>query len=206
VEGSGNGYQGKRFLTARQKRSRLKHVDKIFSQWLLWLMVLFPGSLGAQAVRNAVIAPHSQDLVILEGDKLVKFKPDRFLQARYTVLYFGAGWCPDCRRFSPALVSAYDRQAPDARRFEVLLLSRDKSAEAMLRFMRTEKMSWPALTFEQLVNAQDLEKFYSGHGIPCLTVIDPKGTVVLQSKSDQDAKELLQQLEQLLNKPAPTGA
>jgi nucleoredoxin len=169
-------------------------------------VVLLPGSLGAQSAPNVVIAPHARDLVILEGDKLVKFKPDRFLQTGYTVLYFGAGWCPDCRRFSPALVSAYDRQAPDARRFEVLLLSRDKSAEAMLRFMRTEKMSWPALAFEQLGNAQNLEKFYSSHGIPCLTVIDPKGTVVLQSKNDQDAKEILQQLEQLLNKPARTGA
>jgi thiol-disulfide isomerase/thioredoxin len=159
--------------------------------------------LSAQALQNAVVAPHAQNLVVLNGPNLVPFKPDRFLQAHYLVLYFGAGWCPDCRHFSPHLVAAYDRQSPDARQFEVLLLSRDKTAEDMVKFMRTEKMRWPALAFENVASSQDLERFYSGHGIPCLTVIDIKGKVVLQSKSDQDAKEVLQQLEDLLNnKPA----
>ena len=149
-----------------------------------------------------VLAPHAHDLVVLEGNKLVPFESTEFLRARYTVLYFGAGWCPDCRRFSPALVEAYDKQPISANRFEVLLISHDKNAEGMLNFMRVEKMKWPALAFDEVAGAEDLHKLYSGHGIPCLTVIDSSGHVVLQSKSDQDARDVLQQFEQLLMAPA----
>jgi hypothetical protein len=63
--------------------------------------------------------------------------------------------------------------------------------------MRTEKMHWPALAFEKLAGAQDLRQCYYGPGIPCLTVIDPKGAAVLQSKSDRDAREVLLQLQDL---------
>jgi thiol-disulfide isomerase/thioredoxin len=173
-------------------------VNKQFRFLLFSLLALSPGLLAAQPSQNAVVAPHARDLVVLEGETLVPFKPDRFLQAPYQVLYFGAGWCPDCRRFSPSLVAAYKRQSGDAKQFEVLLLSRDKTAEGMLKFMRTEKMQWPALAFEKVAGAEDLARLYSGHGIPCLTVIDSKGSVVLQSKSDQDASEVLRQLEDLL--------
>ncbi len=173
-------------------------MNELFLCFLLGMVAFVPGLGSAQTLQNAVIAPHAKDLVVLKGEDLAPFKPDRFLQAPYIVLYFGAGWCPDCRRFSPSLVAAYARQAPPVKQFEVLLLSRDKTAEGMLKFMRTEKMRWPALAYEKVAGAQDLSRFYSGHGIPCLTVIDAKGTVVLQSKSDQDAKEVLQQFEDLL--------
>jgi nucleoredoxin len=166
-----------------------------------WL-VLLTNLAGAGPVRNVVIAPHAGDLVALDGQELVSFKSDNFLRAQYTVLYFGADWCPDCRRFSPALVAAYDHQPPGEKRFEVLLISRDKNAEGMLKFMRTEKMRWPALAFEKVAAAQDLNQLYSGHGIPCLTVLDSKGTVVLQSKDNQDANEIREHLQALLKNNA----
>ena len=155
---------------------------------------------GNGPATNAVLSPHAQDLVVLRGKKLVSFNPARFLQAPYTILYFGAGWCSDCRRFSPTLVEAYAHQRGEASRFEVLLLSHDKSAEGMQQFMSSEKMTWPALAFEKIGAAQDLTRFYSSNGIPCLTLIDRQGTVLLQSKDDQDAKGVLKQVENLLEK------
>jgi nucleoredoxin len=148
--------------------------------------------------QPAVVGAHSQDLVVLRDDKLVALEPSKLAAAPYTVLYFGAGWCPDCRKFSPALVEAYDHQLGSKKRFEVLFLTKDKSADGMLKFMQKEKMQWPAVAYDKMASADDLNKYYSGHGIPCLTVLDPKGTVVLQTKSDQDAREVLQQLEDLL--------
>jgi nucleoredoxin len=148
--------------------------------------------------QPAFVGAHARDLVVLRGDKLVSLESDKLPTAPYTVLYFGAGWCPDCRKFSPALVEAYDHQSSSKKRFEVLFLTRDKSADGMLKFMQKEKMQWPAVAYDKMATADDLNKYYSGHGIPCLTVLDPKGTVVLQSKSDQDAREVLQQLEDLL--------
>src|SRR5215831_12763664 len=133
---------------------------------LVCVAAFIPMWLGAEPVRNAVIAPHAGDIVVLHGQELVPFKGDDFLQAPYTVLYFGAGWCPDCRRFSPTLVDAYDHQPSGRKRFEVLLISRDKNAEGMVKFMKTEQMRWPALAFDEVAAAEDLNRFYSGHGIP----------------------------------------
>jgi thiol-disulfide isomerase/thioredoxin len=161
-------------------------------------LTLLPALAQAAETNNVVIAPHARDLMVLRGDQLVPFKSEQFLKAPYTVLYFGAGWCPDCRRFSPNLVAAYDHESAGQRRFEVLLLTMDKSQEGLLKFMRSEKMKWPALAFDRVAGAADLKKYYSGHGIPCLTVIDHDGKIVLQSKSDQDATEVLKQLEDLL--------
>jgi nucleoredoxin len=162
------------------------------------LAVLIPEAICAERRQNVVMTPHAGDLVVFSGDHLVPFDATQFLQARYTVLYFGAGWCPDCRRFSPSLVEAYNRQVPGVRQFEVLLLSQDKNPEGMLKFMKSEKMRWPALAFDKIAGAKDLNRFYSGYGIPCLTAIDSRGAIVLQSKSDQDAAEILKQLEALL--------
>ena len=185
-------------LTVRH--SRHVHLSDRLRSWLLALLALAPILARAEAADNPALAPHSADLVVLQGDRVVPFKSDSFLKAPYTVLYFGAGWCPDCRRFSPTLVVAYDHQPPEARGFEVLLLSMDKSAEGLRKFMETEKMSWPAVSFDKMASAADLKKFYSGHGIPCLTVLDQQGTVVLQSKNDQDAASLLKQIETLPRK------
>lgn len=189
-------------LTSAPNGSTDEYMNATTRFLLVGLAASFQAFVPLRASENSVLASHAGQLVALQGEQLVPFKPESFLKAPYTVLYFGASWCPDCRRFSPSLVSAYDRQKPGARRFEVLLLSRDKSAEDMLKFMKTEKMNWPALGFEKLANAGDLQRFYSGHGIPCLTVIDQAGNIVLQSKDDQDANEVLHQLENLVKTSA----
>jgi thiol-disulfide isomerase/thioredoxin len=170
---------------------------KLVGGGLVSCLLLVPTALRAEATNQTLLSRHAQDLVVLRRNKLVPFKSDRFFKAPYTVLYFGAGWCPDCRRFSPTLVSAYDDQPKRRKRFEVLLLTRDKTAAGMLKFMRTEKMKWPAVAFDKMSGAEDLEKYFSGKGIPCLSVIDQKGEMVLQSKNDQDAKEVLTELERL---------
>ncbi len=167
-------------------------------QFALGLLLALPLALGAEDASNAVIAPYARDLVALQGDKLAPFKAGEFLKARYTILYFGAGWCPDCRAFTPSLVKAYDAQPKGAGRFEVLLLTQDRTEKEMLKYLTDEKMKWPALAFDKMAGAADLKKFYSGRGIPCLTIIDQKGTVVLQSGSDKDADKVLKQLQDLL--------
>lgn len=161
--------------------------------------MLFPFGGGAGEAVNPVLAPYAKDLVVMRGNQLVPLESQEGLKAPYTVLYFGAGWCPDCRQFSPTLVSAYEHQKPERKRFEVVLLSMDNNAEGMAKFMQTEKMTWPAVAFERLANAAELKKYYTGKGIPCLSVLDGKGSLVLQSKTDQDAAEVLKQLERLLD-------
>ena len=148
--------------------------------------------------ENHLLASHAQDLVALQGEKLVPFKSDTFFEVPYTILYFGAGWCSDCRRFSPDLVMAYDKQPKGRRDFEVLLLSLDKSQAGMVKYMVGEKMQWPALAFDKLPVSLDISNYHAGRGIPWLSVIDRKGTVLLHSESDKDATNVLAQLQRLI--------
>jgi thiol-disulfide isomerase/thioredoxin len=170
-------------------------MNKSFAHLVVLGLILLP--VLAQGT-NKVIAPHAEDLVALKGNQLVSFKPGKFLNAPYTILYFAAGWCPDCRRFSPALVAAYDHQSAGSKRFEVLLISKDRSQIELVKYMQTEKMNWPALAFDKVEHADDLQKFHTGKGIPWLTVIDPNGEILLQSTSDKDALEVLDRLQQLV--------
>ena len=144
---------------------------------------------------NEVVAPHAGQLVCLEGGKLVPCKDPSNFTAPYTILFFSAGWCPDCRKFSPGLVAAYDAQPAGHRGFEVLFISQDRSEAEMHKFMATEKMHWPALAYSQVPGAHDLEKFHPKKSIPWLTVIDRSGQVKFQSESDKDANEVLKALQ-----------
>ena len=157
---------------------------------VLVLVVAACATWGFGEEPNVAIAPHAKDLVVLQGDKLVPVDAREFLLAPVTILYFGAGWCSDCRKFSPKLVSAYSAQT-GKRKFVVVFISKDKSEDGMIKFMKLEKMPWPALSFSQIRGAENLNRFYSGKGIPCLTVINRKGEILRQSNSDQDADQIL---------------
>src|SRR5215831_20602571 len=100
---------------------------KNLTRCALGLLLSFSVSALAAQTGNPVLASHTSDLVALRGDQLVPFNSPKFLSAPYTVLYYSAGWCPDCRRFSPALVDAYAHQTNGLPRFEVLLVSQDKN-------------------------------------------------------------------------------
>ena len=160
------------------------------------------GRVVAADGRNELLPFRSEDLVALQGETLVPFKSATLQSARYTLLYFSAGWCPDCRHFSPTLVKAYNHQLAAGPRYEVVLVSRDRSAGEMLNYMKSEHMPWPALAFEKVSKAKELANFRTGEAIPWLTVLDSKGTIVLQSKSDQDANEILEQLTKLVSNDA----
>lgn len=166
---------------------------------LIFSFALVATSLQAAHEQNAVLAPHASDLVVLHGDKLVPFKESHhFLNAEYTILYFGAGWCSDCRKFSPGLVAAYKHPFLAGRPFEVLYIPQDRSEAEMRQFMIKEKMKWPALAYEKVGDAADLAKYHPKKSIPWLAVIDRAGNVLLHSESDKDAAEVLQRLEEKL--------
>jgi thiol-disulfide isomerase/thioredoxin len=167
---------------------------------VLGLLLALPFAARAEDSTNVVIAPHAKDLVAVQGDKVVPFKADDFLKARYTVLYFGASWCPDCKIFCPSLIKAYDNQPKGSARFEVLLMSKDYTAKDMEKYMVDGKMKWPALAFDKVDDAADLQKYFSNHGTPGVTVIDQKGKVIFQSESDKDGKEVLKKLQDMLAK------
>ncbi|MDQ2868373.1 MAG: thioredoxin domain-containing protein [Verrucomicrobiota bacterium] len=95
-------------------------------------------------------------------------------------LYFSAHWCPPCRKFTPQLVAFYDAAVRDHPEFEVILVSADKSADAMRQEMADAGMNWPAIEYSKVASMTAIKK-YAGEGIPDLVIVDAAGRVVADS-------------------------
>ena len=93
------------------------------------------------------------------------------------VLYFGASWCPPCRKFSPTLVKFIKENTAANPRMAVAMLNNDKEPAKMLGYMQSEKMPFPAIPLAAL-QASYMLSSYAGKGIPQLVVTDRNGKVL----------------------------
>ena len=120
-------------------------------------------------------------------------------------LYFSASWCGPCRKFTPNLVSFYNKNAAAHPEFEVLFVSADKSAPAMEGYMRDMQMPWPALSFDKVAGNEALRK-YAGSSIPCLVVVDESGKVISDTYVGgkyRGPEAVLSELDQLFSGKSP---
>src|SRR5437868_15240766 len=104
---------------------------------LLRPMVVVVGMLfvapSAPAAHEDTLAGTSHQLIGLDGREvgaeLITKKP-------YLFIYFSAGWCPLCKKFTPQLAEFY-RQHHRNRDFELLFVSSDKSPDEMRKYWAT---------------------------------------------------------------------
>lgn len=119
-------------------------------------------------------------LARLREGKLQPVRPDELTEPRFYVLYFSAGWCGPCHRFTPILSSQYtqlkDGGSPD---FEVIFVSSDEGATEMVKYMREMTMPWPAVRFA--FSDDDTFRRFAGTGIPCVAVVDREGMLLFHS-------------------------
>jgi thiol-disulfide isomerase/thioredoxin len=118
--------------------------------------------------------------------------------------YFGAGWCPPCRAFSPDFVKFADEAMPRHPELAVVLLSDDHSPAELFAYMKEENMPFPAVQPKDLDQSSLLMSFTADTRlIPHLVVVDRFGKV-LQSNADPqgnltDGNEAIAALDKLLN-------
>lgn len=126
---------------------------------------------------NSIAPIVKGDLVSAKNGVVAAYPDSAFEKKKLIALYFSAHWCGPCRQFTPELVAFYNRVAAAHPEFEVLFVSRDKSADAMQGYMREMQMPWPAVSFDKIKSKDGLNR-YAGSGIPCLVVLDATGKVV----------------------------
>lgn len=138
---------------------------------------------GAPARAAPITAVQRQlagRLVRLENGVLRPFDAGQLAGVKYYGIMFSAGWCGPCRAFAPALLDNYRRLKQAYPEFELVLVSKDRSAGDMLGYMRDEQMPWPAIKFGENEQLPDIDRLI-GPGIPCLVLVDGDGKVLADS-------------------------
>jgi nucleoredoxin len=110
-------------------------------------------------------------------DSKGKTVSSKVLENKIVGIYFSAQWCPPCRNFTPALVEFRDKNAKE---FEVVFVSSDRSQEDQLKYMEKYGMKWYALAHGS-DEANELKKKYEVRGIPSLVIVDADGKTITKN-------------------------
>jgi thiol-disulfide isomerase/thioredoxin len=97
-------------------------------------------------------------------------------------LYYGASWCPPCRKFSPGFVKYIDQVAAQNPKLTVVLMSNDKVDAEMFKYMKSERMPWVAMPLARLQRTPLLLGYTKGY-IPQLVIVDRSGKILADSYS-----------------------
>lgn len=148
-------------------------------------------SAPAPASRPAAMSPYARRianmLVSYDGGAMKPFPSQKLAGVRYFAIYRSAHWCPPCRRFTPELVKFYEKTKREHPEFELVFVSRDKSAEAMEEYMKVMSMPWPALEYRLVdSSAGKVLTNYPGTGIPNLMLVDSDGKLLSSSYVGED--------------------
>jgi thiol-disulfide isomerase/thioredoxin len=102
-------------------------------------------------------------------------------------LYFAAYWCPASRNFTRILNEFYNQRNMDAKEFEVIFVSMDRSEEQFEQGYA--EMPWMALNFgdERL---KTLRTRFEVKSIPYLVVFDPETCRTVSIRGRKDVQDL----------------
>lgn len=134
------------------------------------------------------VARQRTDFEEAVGKNLIRFSGGRIREIEeadlgandYYAIYYSAHWCPPCRQFTPQLVSFYNSYSRKNDNFEIIFVSSDRSEDEMENYIKSAKMPWAALKFDKKKSSHPATN-YSGRGIPCLVLLDNKGSVLAHS-------------------------
>jgi len=136
-----------------------------------------PGTPAEISTMQRLLLGH---LVSLQDGRLQPFDMRGLSGVKFFGIMFSAGWCGPCRQFAPELLDAYRKIREVYPEFQLILVSRDRSPDAMRDYMRDEGMPWPALRYGASAGLPEIERL-AGPGIPDLVLVDAEGRVLADS-------------------------
>lgn len=125
-------------------------------------------------------------LVSLQDGKLKSFDAATLQGVKFWAFYYSASWCPPCRAFTPKLVDFYKEFKAQHPNFELIFVCHDEDEDAMLKYMTTDAMAWPAVRFSDIENKRVEANKYCGSGIPDLVLVDANGKILSNSFNGED--------------------
>merc|ERR1711981_879207 len=91
--------------------------------------------------RKIMESIKQQTLIKADGSKVEASKA--LANKSIVCLYFSAHWCPPCRGFTPVLKDFYEEDDG----VEIVFVSSDQTAEAMVAYMKESHGDWWAVEF-----------------------------------------------------------
>jgi len=128
--------------------------------------------LSSPALRADYFGDLQSKLIESKNGKAVPYEAGA-TKPEFTAIYFSAHWCPPCRALTPKLVTWYKNTKTRFKNFELVFASSDKDEQAMMDYMKDDKMPWPAIRFDEK-KAAGVGKYAAG-GIPYLVLLDKDG-------------------------------
>lgn len=114
-------------------------------------------------------------LVVPGADRMQPYRWQR--EPALIALYFGADWCGPCHAFVPTLAQVRDALREAGADTEVVYVSQDESEAQMRRYMRAQRMPWPAIDYRRIDAIPALRRL-AGQAPPNLVLLDRDGNVL----------------------------
>ena len=93
-------------------------------------------------------------------------------------VYFSASWCGPCRAFTPILADFYKRMNAKGKKFEIIFVSKDRSAEEFGGYY--SKMPWLAVPLNMIQQVNEkLGSRFQVKGIPHLVILDGEDASII---------------------------
>ena len=171
----------------------LKKIIKI--QFICICLTLLPLSAEKAKKESTANVGDLMEKIIpnLVNSKGEKVEDKNIKNKDYIVIYWSASWCGPCRKFTPKLVDFYEKNVSGGK-FEVILVSVDKSEDKMKAYMQKNKMKWNTIDFPNRCST-GIKAFAKG-GIPRMMIFDKKGDILARG----NAFSVFNKLKELVEK------
>jgi nucleoredoxin len=136
---------------------------------------------SARAAHEDTLFGTDHQLIGRDGREL---NSDVISKKPYLFIYFSAGWCPLCKKFTPQLARFYEKHYQNGD-FEVMFVSSDKSPDEMRKYWATAGMHGVALKRECPRSYELTHQFgASDGGIPCVVLLGPGRKLIASGFKD----------------------